>query len=102
MAPIAEQRSYTLSEDWAEMKQAAKRAKAMIDGVLDQESKFFSRIMEQSCTLRQGLRAGVMLPLCLMVTVACGVEAPLVTLASIACTGWLTYRVNKDDNGIDE
>ena len=76
-----------------------RKAVQVINRRLDSRSEFYSRLLGQAISWRKALRIGVVLP-CLMVAVAvCGIEAPIVTVISLASAGWIVYRLNKGEKG---
>ncbi len=66
---------------------------------LDARSAFYSRIAEFDVTRRVAIRIGIVLPIAMCVAAACVEQAPLVTVAAMAVSGWLVYRLNQDEKG---
>lgn len=66
---------------------------------LDAKSAFYSRIAEFDVTRRVAIRIGIVLPIAMCVAAACVEQAPLVTVAAMAVSGWLVYRLNQDEKG---
>lgn len=70
----------------------------VINQWLDSKSGFYSRIADFTVTRRVALRVN-------LVTLALGVaaiaieQAPVVSLASAAVSGWLVYRLSKSEGG---
>ena len=66
---------------------------------LDAKSAFYSRIAEFEVTRRVAIRIGIVLPLAMGMTVACVEQAPIVSLTAMIVSGWIVYRLNKDEKG---
>ena len=77
----------------------ARKAVQVINHWLDSRSEFYSRILGQAITWRKALRIGVVLPLLFVTVAACGMQAPLASLACTASAGWIVYRLNKEEGG---
>ena len=71
----------------------------VINQWLDTRSEFYSRIAEFEVTRRVAFRIGIVLPIAMVVAAACVEQAPLVTVAAMAVSGWLVYRLNQDEKG---
>ena len=71
----------------------------VINQWLDTRSEFYSRIAEFEVTRRVAIRIGIVLPIAMVVAAACVEQAPLVTVAAMAVSGWLVYRLNQDEKG---
>ena len=66
---------------------------------LDTRSSFYSRIAEFEVTRRAAIRIGIVLPMAIVVAVACVEQAPLVSITSMTVSGWIVYRLNKSEKG---
>ena len=66
---------------------------------LDSRSEFYSRILGESISWRKALRIGVVLPLLMVAVAVCGMQAPAVTMTSLASAGWIVYRLNQEEEG---
>ena len=76
-----------------------RKAVQVINRRLDSRSEFYSRLLGQAISWRKALRIGVVLPLLMVAVAVCGVEAPIVTITSLASAGWIVYRLNKGEKG---
>lgn len=81
------------------LKERIQSAKSSVNKWLDTKSEFYSRIAEFDVTRRVAIRIGVVFPLAMVVGAACAEQAPLVTVAAMAVSGWLVYRLNQDEKG---
>ena len=66
---------------------------------LDSRSAFYSRIAEFEVTRRAAIRIGIVLPMAIVVAVACVEQAPLVSITAMIVSGWIVYRLNKSEKG---
>ena len=66
---------------------------------LDSRSEFYSRILGQDISWRKALRLGVVLPSLMAAVAVCVTQAPVVAGTSLACAGWIVYRLNQDEKG---
>ena len=66
---------------------------------LDTRSAFYSRIAEFEVTRRAAIRIGIVLPMAIVVAVACVEQAPLVSITAMTVSGWIVYRLNKSEKG---
>lgn len=66
---------------------------------LDSRSEFYSRILGQDISWRKALRLGVVLPSLMVAVAVCVTQAPVVDGTSLACAGWIVYRLNQDEKG---
>lgn len=71
----------------------------VINQWLDSRSEFYSRLLGQSISWRKALRIGVVLPCLMVAVIVCGIQAPMVTMTSLASAGWIVYRLNKEEEG---
>ena len=76
-----------------------RKAVQAINRGLDSRSEFYSRMLGQNISWRKALRIGVVLPLLFVTVAACGMQAPLASLACTASAGWIVYRLNKEEGG---
>lgn len=93
---------YALSPSASGAKSLKERIAGAIKSVnnwLDTKSEFYSRIAEFDVTRRVAIRIGIVLPIAMCVAAACVEQAPLVTVAAMAVSGWLVYRLNQDEKG---
>ena len=81
------------------MKEKIQSAKSRVNNWLDSKSEFYSRIAEFDVTRRVAFRIGIVLPIAMVVAAACAEQAPLVTAAAMAVSGWIVYRLNKSEKG---
>ena len=66
---------------------------------LDTRSALYSRIAEFEVTRRAAFRIGIVLPMAIVVAVACVEQAPLVSITAMIVSGWIVYRLNKSEKG---
>ena len=71
----------------------------VINQWLDTRSAFYSRIAEFEVTRRAAIRIGIVLPMAIVVAVACVEQAPLVSITAMTVSGWIVYRLNKGEKG---
>lgn len=71
----------------------------VINEWLDTKSAFYSRIAEFEVTRRAAIRIGIVLPMAIVVAVACVEQAPLVSITAMTVSGWIVYRLNKSEKG---
>lgn len=71
----------------------------VINQWLDTKSAFYSRIAEFEVTRRAAIRIGIVLPMAIVVAVACVEQAPLVSITAMTVSGWIVYRLNKSEKG---
>ena len=81
------------------LKERIQSAKSSVNKWLDTKSEFYSRIAEFDVTRRVAIRIGVVFPLAMVAAAVCVEQAPLVTVAAMAVSGWLVYRLNQDEKG---
>lgn len=81
------------------LKERIQSAKSSVNKWLDTKSEFYSRIAEFEVTRRVAFRIGIVLPIAMVVAAVCVEQAPLVTVAAMAVSGWLVYRLNQDEKG---
>lgn len=96
------EQGYALSPSASGGKSLKERIACAIKSVnnwLDTKSEFYSRIAEFEVTRRVAFRIGIVLPIAMVVAAACVEQAPLVTVAAMAVSGWLVYRLNQDEKG---
>ena len=60
---------------------------------LDTKSEYYSRMVEESVTRRTVLRVNL-ISLAMLIAIMAIETQPVVAIASIAVSGWLTYRLN--------
>ena len=77
----------------------ARKAVQVINHWLDSRSEFYSRILGQDISWRKALRIGVVLPLLFVAAAVCVAHAPLIAGTSLACSGWIVYRLNQEEEG---
>ena len=76
-----------------------RKAVRAINRGLDSRSEFYSRMLGQDISWRKALRIGVVLPLLFVAAAVCVAHAPLIAGTSLACSGWIVYRLNQEEEG---
>lgn len=76
-----------------------RKAVQAINRGLDSRSEFYSRMLGQNISWRKALRIGVVLPLLFVAAAVCVAHAPLIAGTSLACSGWIVYRLNQEEKG---
>ena len=71
----------------------------VINQWLDTKSEFYSRVAGFTLTWRVAIRVGIVLPLAMVAAAVCVEQAPLVTVVAMGVSGWVVYRLNKDEKG---
>ena len=66
---------------------------------LDARIAFYSRIAEFEVTRRVAIRIGIVLPLAMVVAAVCVEQNLLVSITAMGVSGWIVYRLNKDEKG---
>jgi hypothetical protein len=56
-------------------------------------------MLGQDISWRKALRIGVVLPLLFVAAAVCVAHAPLIACTSLACSGWIVYRLNQEEEG---
>ena len=96
------ERGYALSPSASDGKSLKERIAVEIKSVnnwLDTKSEFYSRVAGFALTWRVAIRVGIVLPLAMVAAAVCVEQAPLVTVVGMAVSGWVVYRLNKDEKG---
>lgn len=75
----------------ARVKNACLQVKAWYNS----RSEFYSQVMGEQCSWKTAFRVNA-ITLLVIVVAMCAMENLLVTGASLASAGWLTYRLNTD------
>lgn len=93
---------YALSPSASGAKSLKERIAGAIKSVnnwLDTKSEFYSRVAGFTLTWRVAIRVGIVLPLAMVAAAVCVEQAPLVTVVAMGVSGWVVYRLNKDEKG---
>ena len=81
------------------LKERIQSAKSSVNKWLDTKSDIYSRIAEFEVTRRVAIRIGLVFPAATGIAAVCVEQAPLVTIAAMAVSGWIVYRLNKSEEG---
>lgn len=76
-----------------------RKAVQAINRGLDSRSEFYSRMLGQDISWRKALRIGVVLPMLFVAAAVCVASAPVIAGTSLACSGWIVYRLNQEETG---